>query len=99
MWNDGKLKIGTRHTHLDPESPFIKFHHLNWRYKAIENIKLNYDEKLHYSGPTTIGKKDALLVRAEIVKLLERVGEIIDPSPDEELMCLNIDWFKLNPFR
>lgn len=93
----GFLEVGPSHTHLGADSPFVKSHHSNWRLKAMENMNFAYDEKLHYTSPTTIGKKDAMRVRAEIVKFIEGIGEIIDPSPNEELMCLNIDWFKVQP--
>jgi uncharacterized protein (TIGR02147 family) len=69
-----ELLVGPSKTHLDADSPFIKLHHLNWRYKALEYIKHPYPEKLHYSSPMTIGKKEVLEIRNELVKTIERVG-------------------------
>ncbi|MEQ1665910.1 MAG: TIGR02147 family protein, partial [Bdellovibrionales bacterium] len=94
---NSEIKVGPSKTHLDADSPFIKLHHLNWRYKALEYVKYQYPEKLHYSSPMTVSKKDVEVVRAKIVKLIEEVGKVVDPSPSEELMCLNIDWFKVQP--
>jgi uncharacterized protein (TIGR02147 family) len=91
----GKIKIGPSSTHLGSSSPWVKTHHMNWRNKAIE--KLNHDQKdsLHYTCPLTISKSDALKIREQIVKMLESLDKIIEPSPSEELHCLNIDWFKI----
>ena len=93
---NGILKVGPSRTHLDSESPFIKFHHTHWRMKALEQVKYPSAEKLHYSSPMTLGRKEVETVRARLVKTIEEVGKIIDPSPNEELMCLNIDWFKVH---
>lgn len=92
---DSLLKVGPSKTHLEPESPFIRLHHLNWRNRALLNLERVDTEKLHYSSPMTLGKKDVPLVRARLVQLIEDVGKIIGPSPNEELMCLNIDWFRI----
>lgn len=92
---NNRLKVGPSRTHLEPESPFIKLHHLNWRTKALENISKHDEQKLHYSAPMTLGASDVKKVRSALLKTIEEVGKIIDPSPNEELMCLNIDWFKI----
>lgn len=89
------LKIGPKKTHLEPESPFVRLHHLNWRNRALLNLDQVDNEKLHYSSPMTLGIKDVPIVRNRLVKLIEDVGGILDPSPNEELMCLNIDWFRV----
>lgn len=92
---NGILKVGPSKTHLDAESPFIKLHHSNWRSRALQNLDYPDKEKLHYSSPMTIGKKEAQLVRGKILKVIEEVGQILDQAPDEELMCLNVDWFQI----
>lgn len=95
----GRLQVGPSRTHLASDSPFIKMHHANWRYKALETVRHKYPEKLHYSAPLTLGREDALKIRALLLKAIEDTEKIIAPSPNEELMCLNIDWFKIQPGR
>lgn len=95
--DDEMLKVGPSRTHLEPDSPFIKLHHLNWRNKALEHIGHSSDAKLHYSSAMTLSSKDVEIVRQKILKLIEDVSKVVDPSPREELMCLNIDWFNLLP--
>ena len=92
---NGKLQIGPKSTHLESSSPWVRVHHINWRQKAIEKININNESQLHYTAPMTLSAKDAQHIREMIVKFLESTDKVIDPSPSEELHCLNIDWFKI----
>jgi uncharacterized protein (TIGR02147 family) len=92
--NEGEtLKVGPSRTHLEADSPFIKNHHQNWRLRALENIK--GPKRMHYSAPMTIGVADVEKIQSRLLKCIEDVAKIIDPAPNEELMCLNIDWFPI----
>lgn len=44
----------------------------------------------------TVGKNDVETIRAILLKAIQDVGKVVDPAPNEELMCLNIDWFKVS---
>lgn len=90
-----KLTTGTASTHLDSDSPWIKVHHINWRQKSIQNMELQNDSDIHYTAPMTLSKKDVALVREKLIQYIEEINSIVDPSPSEELCCLNIDWFKI----
>jgi len=92
---NGKLKGGPSRTHLEADSPFIKLHHQNWRQRALENMRSSESQRLHYSAPMTIGVADVDKVRQRLLKCIEDVGKIIDPAPEEVLMCLNMDWFNV----
>jgi hypothetical protein len=70
-------------------------HHINWRQKAIERVQEKGESQLHYSCPMTLSAKDALKLREMVVKFLESVDAVIEPSPSEELHCLNVDWFRI----
>jgi uncharacterized protein (TIGR02147 family) len=94
--DENGLHVGPSRTHLDADSPFIKMHHTNWRHQALEHIKQPYPQKLHYSAPMTIGKSEVHVIRGMLVKMIEDIGKVIDPAPNEELMCLNLDWFKIS---
>lgn len=91
----GKLVVGTRNTHLETGSPWVAVRHQQWRARGLENLHREDPAKMHYTAPMTLSREDALKVREQIVKLLESVDRIVDPSPSEELRCLNIDWFKV----
>ena len=91
----GRLTIGASSTHLGADSPWARVHHLNWRQRAAELMQNEESGKLHYTSPMTLSQKDAERLREEIIKFLESIDKIIEPSPSEELHCLNIDWFKI----
>ncbi len=91
----GKLLVGPSTTHLEASSPWVRVHHTNWRQKALQEMSDEESAKLHYTAPMTLSKDDALKIREMIVQFLEQVDKVIDPSPSEELRCLNIDWFKI----
>jgi uncharacterized protein (TIGR02147 family) len=91
----GKLQIGPASIHLESYSPWIRSHHFNWRQKALESLHDDETAKLHYSCPLTISKADALRLREMIATFIEQVNRVVDPSPSEELRCLNVDWFKI----
>jgi uncharacterized protein (TIGR02147 family) len=91
----GQLKIGLARIHLAPDSPWIKQHHANWRGRALESITRHDPRDLHYSSPMTLSKKDFEKVRAQLLAAIGEVGKVVDPSPSEELVCLNLDWFRV----
>ncbi|NJL25279.1 MAG: DUF4423 domain-containing protein [Calothrix sp. SM1_5_4] len=89
----GRLHPGPKHTHLEATSPIITRHHANWRVKAMDrHARLDVNSELAYSAPMSLAKEDVLKVREELIRAIERVRTIIDPSPCETAYCLNIDW-------
>lgn len=91
----GTYSIGPRFTHLENTSPHIARHHTNWRLKALDRIPTMKDRELFYSGNSVLSKKDVLEIRRRLVSLIEEVYKTVAPSENEELMCLNIDWFEV----
>jgi uncharacterized protein (TIGR02147 family) len=92
----GEFKIGARRTHLESSSPLVKLHHQNWRTRAIEQIFDPWESKLHYSSPMTVANKDAVRIRQTIVDMIEQVGKIADASTSEEIVCFNVDWYRVS---
>jgi uncharacterized protein (TIGR02147 family) len=91
-----KLVIGPASTYVEASSPWVRVHHTNWREKAISSLDAEGAGDLHYTSPLTISLSDSELVRERIIKFIEQINEIVDPSPSESLHCLNIDWFKVS---
>lgn len=92
---NGRLNIGPARTHLKSTSPWIKQHHLNWRLRAAQNYHSDTENRLHYSSPMTLSKSDFEKIRGLLLSTIDEVAKIVDPSPSEELYCLNMDWFKV----
>lgn len=90
-----KYRISTSSTHLGSDSPLVKLHHQNWRKKAVERCMEENENKIHYSSPMTLSKKDSEKIKNLLLACIQDIGELVDPSPEEEFMCLNVDWFKV----
>jgi len=87
--------IGKTRIHLKADSPLIKSHHQNFRNKAILSLEEENDFNLHYSAVLTLSKKDCHKIRDLILKLIAEKETILAPSPNEDIICLNMDLFKL----
>lgn len=90
---NGKLKPGTLSTHLDAKSPLINGHRRNWRMKALEKLDEVQEPHLFYSSPMSLSKEDKFKIREELVATISKISKRVEKSPEEELACLNIDWF------
>jgi uncharacterized protein (TIGR02147 family) len=90
-----KYKMAIQSTHLSANSPLVIRHHQNWRLKAFGKMENIEADELFFTSPVSIAKKDIPLVREKLVQALDEVFKVIDPSKEEELACLNIDWFKI----
>jgi uncharacterized protein (TIGR02147 family) len=89
-----RLHMKTKETHLEDGSPWIYSRQIQWRHKAIANMSLNKsNETLFYTGPMVLSRQDAKWVRDQLIQLVRKIVRKVGPSPSENLMCLNIDWF------
>jgi uncharacterized protein (TIGR02147 family) len=88
-------RIGRTRIHLKSDSPLVKAHHQNYRQKAIVSLEEENDFDLHYSAALTLSKKDAIKIRQLLLKFIADKEEILIPSPNEEIIGLNLDLFKL----
>ena len=94
-FDGSRYSYGITKTYVGRDSHFVGRHHSNWRLKAMQGYdRLTHDE-LAYTCPTAISPEDFKKIREEIARLIEKFNQIVDPSPAEELVCLNIDWFKV----
>jgi uncharacterized protein (TIGR02147 family) len=93
--NNNKFSMGASSTHLESTSPLIGRHHSNWRNKAIEKVNFLDSDELALSMPCSLSKSARAKIRKELIEAISRITALIDDSPEEELACLNIDWFKI----
>lgn len=90
----GKIRVGAQSTHLGEKHPLVSRHHANWRERAITSLDRQGEHELFFTSPATIGKSDIPKVRKILMDAIEEAFKVIDPSPCEEALCLNIDWFR-----
>lgn len=91
----GLFKVAQPVLHLELHSPLMTQHHTNWRLKALESIGSKSFENLHYSGVISLSKEDYEWVRERLSHLLKDIVDKLKDSPDEQLACLNFDWFQI----
>ena len=92
----GKNWVSTkRHLHLPRNSTLIDVHHSHWRLRAIENAQMKNLEDMHYSTVMALSRDDFRKIKTLLISLVEKSKEILAPSKEEELVCLNLDCFKI----
>jgi uncharacterized protein (TIGR02147 family) len=96
--NKSGYQLGPGVVHVAHDHPLVERHHENWRLKALEAVRgraRSEESTLHYTGPMVISADLAKQVRAELLKLVEQLTPKIRKAENEQLHCLNIDWFRL----
>lgn len=83
-----------KHTHVTKDSPYVIPHHCNWRNKAIEKLHKEDDDELFFTFPMAISKGDKEKIYKMLITSIEKINKIAQTTKDEELACLNIDFFK-----
>lgn len=80
---------------LKGDSPFVVQHHENWRLRAMDNITRPRKENLHFSSVYTLSEKDFSRIREILHESIQEVWSIVQPSKEEKLCVLNLDFFEL----
>jgi uncharacterized protein (TIGR02147 family) len=91
---DGYVRIGPA-LHLGSDSPMINQLHTNWRLHTVTHLERKNPEDLHYSGVITLSHTDFQRVREIWVKSLLKSHEIIEPSADERICAMTLDFYEL----
>jgi uncharacterized protein (TIGR02147 family) len=89
----GKITVGQAFTHVTESSPFVNSHRRNWRLKAMEKFLKPEPIDYFFSSPVSLSMKDAEAIRKQLLEFIKAFFDRIEPSPEERLMCLNVDWF------
>ncbi len=81
--------------HLEKSSPLIASHHQNWRSRAVSDALNPGSDGIHYSAVYTHSEKDFLKLKSEILKIIKSSNEIVAKSKEEEISCMNLDFFRI----
>ncbi len=90
-----QFQTGRAAMHLDEISPMKTRLHSNWRLRAIEALDRRDSKDLHYSGVATLSRADVEKVRLVLIEGLQKSVQLIQKSREEEIYCLNIDFFSV----
>jgi uncharacterized protein (TIGR02147 family) len=92
---DENFTPGEVHVHVPNESPFVVKHHTNWRMKAIQRMDDRDSAELFFSAPMSLGKKEFDVIRERMNRVIKEVVTLVKDCDAEEVVCLNIDFFKV----
>lgn len=92
---NGNIQVGPQSTHLGEGHELVARHHANWRERAISSLDKAGEGEFFFTSPVTIGKGDIPKVRKILMAAVEEAFKVIEPSPCEEALCFNVDWFRI----
>ncbi|KYG64812.1 hypothetical protein AZI86_11445 [Bdellovibrio bacteriovorus] len=88
--------MGTRRTFVPKGSVYLPSHHKNWRLRAMDRAGNIGDEELMFTAPFSVSKKGLEVFRSELQDFIKSLSARLDGFGDaEEVVCLNIDLFKI----
>jgi len=79
---------------LGLQSPHIIKHHTNWRNQAIQNLEVQTEDDLHYSGIFSMDHKTARHIKDELLDAIKRQNLKIEKAPEEDLYIFGVDFFR-----
>lgn len=91
----GRLASRIQVMHLDRQSPLVLGYHQQWRRQAMNRLDELREQNLFFTSPISLSQADYERVRALVLELVTKVNEVVIPSADETIACLNIDLFKV----
>jgi uncharacterized protein (TIGR02147 family) len=81
--------------HLAKRSALTAVHHSNWRHKAITRLHERDEWDLNYTGVHSLSARDAERIKDLLREAIADARKIVGPSPEEELVALTCDFFRL----
>jgi len=99
VFENGRFRLGAARIHLGSDSPFISKHHMNWRVQSLRSLdregRSQQNEDLHYTSIVSLGREDHKKLKAMLLKAIDEFNALVEPSPEEEVHCLALDFFKI----
>lgn len=90
----GELRMGPKIVFLSGDSPYILPRQKSWRLRGIQKMDASDPASFFFTCPLVCSKDTAQALRKKLIKVAEEVLVEVKDSPSEELLCLNLDWFK-----
>jgi uncharacterized protein (TIGR02147 family) len=89
----GVWKHASGELHLSKHNPFVVAHHNHWRQQAVLDAQNTESKGIHFTGVYALSKRDLEILRDKMLKLLDEITQTVTPSPEEEVACINCDFF------
>lgn len=91
---NGKWSLLKAGLHLSRDSIMNSVNHLNWRHKAVLDSQAT-TSGLHYTAVQSHSEALFDELKDLLLKYVDKSRALLGPSPEEELSCLCIDYFKV----
>lgn len=88
-------KMKQNNVYLEPTSPLVTSHHLNWRMKVVEALDAQQDFDMHYSLVFAVSEDDARQIKEILRQSIRDLDAKISKSKEEALFGICIDCFKV----
>lgn len=88
-------QLTERNIHLPRDSHLTSTNHLNWRFRAITKIQEQDEGAFHYTAVQTLSRDDYERLKAMFLTFIQETREIVRSSPEEEIVCMALDFFRL----
>lgn len=92
--NKNEWSMTNKHLHLGKDSPMNSIQHSNWRQKAVFHSQNPNNQGLHYTVVQSMSHQDYENIKKLFLKTLDEYRKIANPSNEEDLCCLTLDFFK-----
>ncbi|NCN39879.1 TIGR02147 family protein [bacterium] len=91
--NNGRWEYAGGQFHLPKTSPFVTFHHRNWRDRAMIDAQNPDNQSVHYTSVLTLSRKDLGRLKELILNFISESHALSKPSSPEECAVLTCDLF------
>jgi uncharacterized protein (TIGR02147 family) len=90
----GKWQFAGGAKFVAAESPYVSFHHQNWRQLAVEDARDSKGEGTHYTMVQSMSRDDYNLLRTMLLEFIEKSRKVADPSEPEVVAAFTLDFFQ-----
>jgi uncharacterized protein (TIGR02147 family) len=91
----GSWRATEKDIHLPKSSNLTIINHINWRHRVIYNIQQGDEQAIHYSGVHALSRADFERIKDLLLETIQNARGIVNPSQEEELICLACDLFQV----
>jgi uncharacterized protein (TIGR02147 family) len=80
---------------LAKNSPFITYHHNNWRTRAVQDAQNRHNESIHYTNVQAMSFEAVKEIKEFVMDFVDASNKVAGSSNGEEVYCTNLDFFSV----
>ncbi len=94
-FDSGRWVHASGNLNLTKSSPFITYHHNNWRARAVQDAQVRHTENIHLTIVQAMSRNAISEIKQLIFDFIRESSHVSSPSQSEEIMCTNLDFFSV----